>query len=63
MVEVIVAACRDETGQRIFDAEDRLTLIKSGDSRVVERIAQFILQPFYNLDESGETGAGSAAKQ
>lgn len=57
-LDVITAACRDENGKRIFDLEDKMTMKKEGDPRVIERLAMFILAPYLDI-ESGESTAGN----
>lgn len=62
-IDVIVAACRNDQGARVFDIEDKLTLKKHADPRVVERVAAYVLEPYTQLDTTGETGAGSEMAQ
>lgn len=57
-LDVICAACRDENGRQIFDAQDKLALRKEADPRIVERIALQIITPYNEADTQGETGAG-----
>jgi hypothetical protein len=51
-LDVIIAACRDEDGKPLFDKQDKLTMRKQGDPRVIERIGLFVLDPY--LKSEGE---------
>jgi len=63
-LEVVVAACRDENGRRIFDPQDKLTMRKEADPSVVERVAIEVLAPYIKIeDTAGEDGAGSATAE
>ena len=63
-LEVMVAACRDENGRRIFDPQDKLTMRKEADPQIIERVALEILAPYLKTeDNAGESGAGSVTEE